>query len=229
MNTEEKIRKEFSDRLDLACKNKGLPTKGRGKQIADMLKLTPKAVSKWFNAETMPSTANTYILAEFLNVSPEWLTFGDIKDFDNNAKFTRIIKSFQYPLLSSIQAGRFTEVEHFNHVDELDQYEMISSQVKASPNAFYLKVSGDSMLPRFKDGDMVLIDPDIAPTPGKFIAAINPDGEATFKQYKQLGTIDDHGRPHFKLVPLNDNYPTLSSEDHHIQLIGVAVEHRQVL
>lgn len=120
-------------------------------------------------------------------------------------------------------------MEHFNHVDELNQYEMIESQIKAGHNAFYLKITRDSMLPRFKDGDMVLIDP----TSHRHLANLSPPSTPTAKphskQYKQLGTIDDHGRPHFKLVPLNDNYPTLSSEDHHIQLIGVAVEHRQVL
>ncbi|SUB33553.1 repressor protein [[Pasteurella] mairii] len=198
--------------------------------IADAIGKTQGAVGHWLTGKRKPNFDDVTKILDIVGAKKVLLNQdGTVEDFDNNAQFTRIIKSFQYPLLSSIQAGRFTEVEHFNHVDELDQYEMISSQVKASPNAFYLKVSGDSMLPRFKDGDMVLIDPDIAPTPGKFIAAINPDGEATFKQYKQLGTIDDHGRPHFKLVPLNDNYPTLSSEDHHIQLIGVAVEHRQVL
>ncbi|OZN24879.1 heme-binding protein [Actinobacillus seminis] len=198
--------------------------------IADAIGKTQGAVGHWLTGKRKPNFDDVTKILDIVGAKKVLLNQdGTVEDFDNNAKFTRIIKSYRYPLLSTIQAGRFTEVEHFNHVDELNQYEMIESQIKAGHNAFYLKITEDSMLPRFKDGDMVLIDPDIAPTPGKFIAAINPDGEATFKQYKQLGTIDDHGRPHFKLVPLNDNYPTLSSEDHHIQLIGVAVEHRQVL
>jgi hypothetical protein len=50
----EKVRKEFSERLALACKKAGIDTHGRGVVIASALSLTPKAVSKWFNAETMP-------------------------------------------------------------------------------------------------------------------------------------------------------------------------------
>ena len=48
MITEEKIKQDFAERLDVACKMKNLPEKGRGKIIADILKITPKAVSKWF-------------------------------------------------------------------------------------------------------------------------------------------------------------------------------------
>lgn len=169
-----------------------------------------------------PSLEDIEIMAKVLGITGADLAF-------SNAQFTRIIKSYKYPLLSTIQAGKFTEVEHFNYVDELEQYELIASQVKASANAFYLKIAGQSMTPRFNEGDMVLIDPELSPKPGQFVAAINPDGEATFKQYKQLGSIDDYGRPHFKLVPLNDSFPTLNSQEHKIQLIGVAIEHRQML
>ncbi|NBI12525.1 helix-turn-helix domain-containing protein [[Haemophilus] felis] len=221
---EEKIRQLFAQRLDLACKKKGLPEKGRGKQIADILKITPKAVSKWFNAETMPSTANTYVLAEFLDTTPEWLMFGD-----NNVSFVQVKKSFTYPVLSTVQAGYFREINLLNSLDSEQQYEMISSQIKASENAFYLKIEGQSMLPRFQEGDMVLIDPAIEPKPGKFVAAINDNNEATFKQYKETGEIDEFGRPHFNLVPLNDNFGKLSSKTHNITIIGVAVEHRQCL
>ena len=169
-----------------------------------------------------PSLEDIEIMAKALGITAAELAF-------SNAQFTQLIKSYKYPLLSSIQAGRFTEVEHFNCIDDIEQYEMIASQIKASSNAFYLKITGKSMTPRFNEGDMVLIDPDLTPTPGQFVAAINPDGEATFKQYKQLGSIDDYDRPHFKLVPLNDSFPTLNSKEHKVQLIGVAIEHRQML
>lgn len=74
--TEEKIRRDFAMRLDLACKQKGLPEQGRGIHIAKVVGVTGKAVSKWFNAETMPTPANIYVLAKFLDVPPEWLTYG---------------------------------------------------------------------------------------------------------------------------------------------------------
>lgn len=221
MITEEKIKQDFAARLDIACKRKNLPEKGRGKVIADILKITPKAVSKWFNAETLPTQANIYVLADFLGVTKEWLTYGD-----KNASIEKIEKQISYPLLSPIQARLWTDIRS---LDGFDGYEIIPSTVIASENSFYLRIEGKSMLPRFNEGDLVLIDPDIAPTPGKFVAAINGNNEATFKQYKELGTRNEYGIAHFELVPLNPMFPTLSSLNQEIRIIGVAVEKREIL
>ncbi|CBW29807.1 LexA family protein [Haemophilus influenzae] len=221
MITEEKIKQNFAARLDIACKRKNLPEKGRGKIIADMLKITPKAVSKWFNAETLPTQANIYVLADFLEVTKEWLTYGD-----KNASIEKIEKQIYYPLLSPIQAGLWTDIRS---LEGFDGYEMIPSTAIASENSFYLRIEGKSMLPRFNEGDLVLIDPDIVPTPGKFVAAINGDNEATFKQYKELGTKTPEGIPHFELVPLNPMFPTLSSLNQEIRIIGVARERVEML
>lgn len=221
MITEEKIKQDFAARLDIACKRKNLPEKGRGKVIADILKITPKAVSKWFNAETLPTQANIYVLADFLGVTKEWLTYGD-----KNASIEKIEKQISYPLLSPIQAGLWTDIRS---LDGFDGYEIIPSTVIASENSFYLRIEGKSMLPRFNEGNLVLIDPDIAPTPGKFVAAINGNNEATFKQYKELGTRNEYGIAHFELVPLNPMFPTLSSLNQEIRIIGVAVEKREIL
>ena len=221
MITEEKIKRDFAARLDIACKRKNLPEKGRGKIIADILKITPKAVSKWFNAETLPTQANIYVLADFLEVTKEWLTYGD-----KNVSIEKIEKQRSYPLLSPVQAGLWTDIKS---LEGFDGYEMIPSTVVASENSFYLRSEGKSMLPRFNEGDLVLIDPDILPTPGKFVAAINGDNEATFKQYKELGTRTPEGIPHFELVPLNPMFPTLSSLNQEIRIIGVARERVETL
>ncbi len=221
MITEEKIKRDFAARLDIACKRKNLPEKGRGKIIADILKITPKAVSKWFNAETLPTQANIYVLADFLEVTKEWLTYGD-----KNASIEKIEKQRFYPLLSPVQAGLWTDIKS---LEGFDGYEMIPSSAIASENSFYLRIEGKSMLPRFNEGDLVLIDPDILPTPGKFVAAINGDNEATFKQYKELGTRNEYGIAHFELVPLNPMFPTLSSLNQEIRIIGVARERIEAL
>lgn len=221
MISEEKIKKDFAERLEIACKRKGLPDKGKGKLIADKLGLTAKAVSKWFNAETMPSPSHIYKLSEFLNVSKEWLSYGD-----KNASFENIKLRRAYPLLSPIQAGMWRGI---NMLSSEEGYEMIPSATLASQDAFYLRIEGKSMEPKFFHGDLVLIDPQLAPTPGRFVAAINGDNEATFKQYKELGVLSKNGIPHFELIPLNPLFPTLSSLNQEIRIIGVAVEKIEAL
>ena len=105
---------------------------------------------------------------------------------------------------------------------------MLPSDIKASENSFLLRIKGDSMLGDsvnggFKEGDLILVDPNIQPTPGRFVVAINGGDEATFKQYYELGEFDEYGNQHFNLVPLNKVYPTLSSKNQKIRIIGVAI------
>ncbi|MGQ0285826.1 helix-turn-helix domain-containing protein [Pasteurellaceae bacterium 22721_9_1] len=200
------------------------------KEFAELCGRIDKRTKTWgqsriANYETSarePSLEDIEVIAQVLGIDAAELAF-------SNAKPAQIIKSFHYPLLSPVQAGYFTEVNLLNHIDSDEQYDMISSQVKASDGAFFLVLDGDSMLPRFKSGDMVLIDPNLAIKPGDFVAAINEDGKATFKQYKETGEIDEFGRPHFNLVPLNDNFGRLSSKTHKVKLIGKAIEHRSCL
>lgn len=52
------------------------------------------------------------------------------------------------------------------------------------PNAFALKVSGDSMDLLVDDGGTVIVDPDDkALFPGRYFVVINDDGETTFKKF----------------------------------------------
>ncbi|EPF0778793.1 helix-turn-helix domain-containing protein, partial [Escherichia coli] len=72
----EKVRKEFAQRLAQACKEAGLDEHGRGMAIARALSLSSKGVSKWFNAESLPRQEKMNALAKFLNVDVVWLQHG---------------------------------------------------------------------------------------------------------------------------------------------------------
>ncbi len=82
------------------------------------------------------------------------------------------------------------------------------------------------MEPDFKEGDTVVIDPNIKPRPGSFVAAKNGREEATFKKYRPR-SIDLLGNEVFELVPLNEDYPTMRSDEMPIEIIGTMVEHRR--
>lgn len=73
MVQEEKARIEFSHRLALACDKAGLPVHGRQADIAKRMKLTPKAVSKWFNGEAIPRRGKLQELAALIGTSSSWL------------------------------------------------------------------------------------------------------------------------------------------------------------
>jgi SOS-response transcriptional repressor LexA len=57
----------------------------------------------------------------------------------------------------------------------------------AKPGWYALKVSGDSMLPEYRNGDIVLMDHDQAPKDGDIVAALIDESEATLKVFSRNG------------------------------------------
>lgn len=134
------------------------------------------------------------------------------------------IGSRRIPLISYVQAGHMTEVVDIYQVG--DGAEWILTDLELSPSAFALKIKGDSMLPEFREGDTVIIDPSVHPLPGDFVVAKNGAHEATFKKYRPRGA-NDRGESVFELVPLNEDYPSMRSDISPVRIIGTMVEHRR--
>ena len=128
------------------------------------------------------------------------------------------------PLLSYVQAGNWSGSTV--SADRVDSADWPMTDLELSPTAFALEIRGDSMLPEFRPGDRVIIDPAIAPQPGDYVVAKNGEDEATFKKYRPRG-FDAAGNLVFELVPLNEDYPSMRSDITPIQIIGVMVEHRK--
>lgn len=143
--------------------------------------------------------------------------------FDNNV---RVIPAGvrSYPVISFIQAGLLKELS--DPYSPGDGFDVEYGDDDASPWAVFLEIEGDSMLPDFKPGDRVRIDPEVSPRPGDFVAARNTKQEATFKKYRVRG-MSSNGNEVFELVPLNNDYPVLRSDEHHLTVIGTMTEHRR--
>ena len=128
------------------------------------------------------------------------------------------------PVISSVQAGALRDMDSPYPPGAGYAYEYTDQDL--SKWAFALDVEGISMMPEFRPGDRIIIEPEIAPNPGDFVIARNGTDQATFKKYRPRG-IDATGNMVFELVPLNDDYPTLRSDTEHLTVIGVMTEHRK--
>lgn len=199
----------------------------RQDDMAETMGKTQGAIGHWLTGRRMPNVNEVAQMINITGVNKVILNGdGTIEDFVPNVSVTQVKDSYSYPLISSIQAGVWTESCDFR--DSLG-YDYIDSEIDAGEDGFFLRVSGMSMEPKFSDGDLVLIDVRKRPHPGDFVAAVNGNGEATLKRYRELGELSPSGNPHFELVPLNQDFPTLSSMKQDIRIIGVAVEHRSYL
>lgn len=128
------------------------------------------------------------------------------------------------PVISYVQAGKMTEAVDAYMVG--DAHDWLLTDLDLSQHAFALKIKGDSMLPDFREGDTVIIDPHVQPLPGDFVVAKNGENEATFKKYRPRGH-NNLGEAIFELTPLNEDYPSLRSDITPVKIIGTMVEHRR--
>ncbi|WP_323888152.1 LexA family protein [Aeromonas caviae] len=203
-------------------------------ELARRVGISHASVSKWESGLNQPKGRYLNDLAAALGVTVDWLLTGDgearaqpspeVMPGYHNVEPAVIPQGTRVPVLSYVQAGHWHEMcEQATAFDGNVEY--VTAGVDVGPCGFGLWLRGQSMEPFFKEGDLIIVDPDEAPQPGDFVVAKNGSEEATFKKYRPRG-IDESGQEVFELVPLNDDFPTMHSDRQHIQIIGVMVEHR---
>lgn len=199
-------------------------------QLSELSGVKQSDISKLERGDSLKTTA-LVALSRALGIRAEWLDTGDgPMDLSTAAPhdawnvLSASMGANRIPLISYVQAGAWTEaVDNFNPGDAED---WLMTDLKLSKTAFALEIKGDSMLPEFKPGDRVIIDPEVEPMPGDFVAAKNGKEEATFKKYRPRGA-DGSGNPIFELVPLNEDFESLRSDLEPIKIVGTMVEHRK--
>lgn len=196
-------------------------------QLADAAGMEQQALAA---IEKRDSKSSSFLpnLAKALNVSTNELLgvqesgspFG--KSYGN--VFPAPTSSARVPLISFVQAGVWTGIVDDFEPGAANDY--LLTDLELSRSAFALEIKGDSMLPEFRPGDRVIIDPEVSPSPGDFVVAKNSEDEATFKKYRPR-SIDAAGNIVFELVPLNEDYPSMRSDIVSIRIVGTMIEHRK--
>lgn len=192
--------------------------------LARVLNTSPQTINNW-EARGI-SKQGLLSIQSVLGISASWVQKGQGPKFvlDKSNISAAQIGTTQIPLLSYVSAGHWTGA--VNAFQPNDAHDWLVTDLDLSENAFALEIKGDSMLPEFKPGDRVIIDPGVSPQPGDFVVAKNGDEEATFKKYRPRG-MDASGNLVFELVPLNEDYPTMRSDIAPINIVGTMVEHRK--
>lgn len=176
------------------------------KEIAEKLNVSQQTLTNWKN-RGVPATAFSSV-ARLLEVPIEVL-LSPPGSVSVSGK-TKLI-----PLINWVHAGEWTEICDTT----FDEY--IPTVHPCSDRSFCLRVEGDSMLPVFHQGDIVFVDPERQPQPGRYVVAIKgEDNEATLKKYRALG-LNQYGIETFELVPENPIYASYRSDQVAIRIIGV--------
>ena len=215
---------------------RGIPERKRRRALSRVTGATYETVRQWFEKDLDNITKDYLVeISRAYNCSMDWLISGE-GSMDKGAKIDngRGVEhnSRRVPVLSYIQAG--------DPKPAVDSYMAgagmsdiaVDSEIEQdlSLQAFGLVVSGNSMAPEFRDGDIVVVDPDEKPQPGDVVVAVlDHDRESTIKKYRSRGN-DASGHHVFELAPLNEDYHTIIvSSENPGHIVGTVVEHRRNL
>ena len=193
-------------------------------ELARTLNTSPQTIYNW---ESRGVSKQGMLLAQrIVGCSASWLETGkgpmSLSESTNIAHME--LGAHRIPMISYVQAGAWTGA--YDLYAPVDADEWLLTDLELSDGSFALEIKGDSMLPEFKPGDRVIVDPVIAPQPGDYVVAKNGEEEATLKKYRPRG-MNERGDVVFELVPLNEDYPSMRSDLTPIRIVGTMVEQRK--
>ncbi|MEM1108250.1 MAG: LexA family transcriptional regulator [Planctomycetota bacterium] len=109
---------------------------------------------------------------------------------------------FRVPLINRVAAGHATEHTDLGFPDgSADQYVDVPDAV--APDSFSTVIAGESMLPNYQPGDIVVCSASAKPEDGSdCFVRLEPDHESTFKR-----VYFDEAEGTIRLQPLNPDFP----------------------
>lgn len=189
-------------------------------KLSVVAEMSQSYISKLEVGEVGFSPETLYKVAGALAISVDRLLASEGNVESALADFRRV------PVLDYVQAGNWMAVRE--NMSESDYEETVAINFDCPPSTFALRIRGDSMLPRFQPGDILIVDPTRQPKPGDFVIARDETGEAIFKQYREVG-LDSRGRHVFELTPLNPVYGPRRSDRQQLAIVGIVIQHRHDL
>lgn len=193
---------KIAHRIKEAMKENGM-TQAELSRVSGISKST---LSEWLNDKYEPKQNNIYVLAEALKVNPTWLMGLDVQ-MEVEKDITTIYTQLNTDRQTKVYNYAENQLEEQNNMIDLDEYlgqtaagEPIEEQQPVpfiGAETINLLVNGDSMEPKFNDGDIIEYHPQPELENGEIgVFAIN--GGVTMKKFRRNNDI--------RLESLNNKY-----------------------
>lgn len=167
--------------------------------ISKLLDVPYTTFCDWVKGKTYPRIDKIELLANHWGVEKS-----DLVEPPKRKK-----SKFKIPVLGCVRAGYPLEA-----VENILDYEEISEEMARQGDFFALQVQGDSMEPRFTDGDVVIIRKQEDVDSGDIAIMLVNGDEATIKKIQKF----DGG---INLIPSNRNYDILTYTNKQIEQLPV--------
>lgn len=196
---------------------KGLSQQG----LADKIGIDRSTISRIENNEIETTIDNAIKIADILNVSINDLLNKDLR-FDNAEPIDIDDDVIQIPVYGTIKAGIPIE----SQTDIIDYVEIPKSWMKGGKQFYGLKISGDSMFPKYQENDIVIFEQnnDTSLYNGKDCAIMINGTESTFKKLlvNEQGIVLQAYNPAYDIMMFSKE----QVEQLPIKVVGIAKEKR---
>ncbi len=205
----------FSSNLKFLREKEGLSQN----KLAEKVGVNQTTIARWETEEIKPSIDNVEQIANALNIGLPELLISDLR-FDNADVVDISSNTIKIPVLGVIKAGIPIEAQQ----DIIDYVEIPKDWTRGGKEYYGLKISGDSMYPKYDNDDIVIFLKTNEIVNGKDCAVMVNGFDATFK--KVLFQNDN-----IILQPYNSNYQVQMFNKEQIEqlpvkIIGIAKEKR---
>ena len=182
--------------------------------LAEKLSLTPATISRYANGLMKPKVPTVISMAEIFGVNDTWLM-----GYDVPKELNKYHHSIKIPVLGYVRAGIPLEA-----VEDIIDYEEIPQSMTATGEYFCLMIKGDSMEPKFSEGDVIVVRQQETAENGDIAVVLINGNDATVKKFYKT----DSG---IKLVASNPTYDPLfftpdEVDNLPVRVIGKVVELR---
>ena len=184
--------------------------------LAKKISVSQPTISDWENNRKMPSNKSAVKLAEFFNVSVDYILGRSTERATSMPSLSS--ENVTFPVIGDIAAG-YDSTALDNWDDDTVEIPLSFLKGRSQSDYFVLRVKGDSMYPAYVDGDRVLVLKQSTLDYNGQVAAILYDDElSTLKKVEYIpGEV-------MRLVPVNPNVPPIKIEGerlNHCRIIGV--------